>query len=114
MLPAAAFCADAVEAACRRLTFALESVQPPDSISPLQTFQAGGRTLFVDDQSFENKELLAALSPPDPLVKDLQKASQEQGSATPGGPSSLASGAGDQKRDAAAVDPASEASWRRL
>ena len=49
---------------CRELVFKLDSVTPPTGYAPLQTFDAAGRTLYVDSNHFEDKELLALLSPP--------------------------------------------------
>lgn len=38
-------------------------MKPPDAIAPLQTFEAAGRIMFVDADTFDNKELLQQLSP---------------------------------------------------
>lgn len=58
----------------RHLEFRLEDVQAPDSIAPLQTFQAAGRVLYIDDATFANKELLEKLTPTTPF--DLQGGDQ--------------------------------------
>jgi hypothetical protein len=77
VLPAMPGIADcAYLGACRQLTFHLDDIQPADSISPLQTFQANGRTLFIDEASFNNKELLSLLLPPDPMAEELRRASE--------------------------------------
>ena len=50
--------------------FNLSDVQHPEGIAPLQTFQDKGRTMFVDEATFENKELLEKLTPPSPFDID--------------------------------------------
>lgn len=52
---------------CREIVFSISDVGHPEGIAPLQTFQARGRTLFLDEASFENKELLEKLTPPSPF-----------------------------------------------
>lgn len=43
--------------------FPLDTVKYPDAISPLQTFAVDGVVLFLDSNFFDDKELLAKLTP---------------------------------------------------
>eukprot|EP00892_Ulva_mutabilis_P012704 jgi/Ulvmu1/9806/UM056_0046.1 len=54
----------------RELVFNIADVRHPEGISPLQTFEANGRTMFVDEATFENKELLEKLTPASPFDMD--------------------------------------------
>lgn len=60
------------------MVFSLSDVGHPEGISPLQTFQAQGRTLFVDEATFENKELLEKLTPPSPYDMDPEGSAEKK------------------------------------
>ncbi|KAK9837314.1 hypothetical protein WJX81_005594 [Elliptochloris bilobata] len=44
-----------------------EVAYPADTLRPQVTFQAAGRYFYIDADAFRDKELLAKLSPPEPL-----------------------------------------------
>jgi len=47
----------------RLSTFHISEVEPTESLSPVSTFQAKGCTYYIDPNFFEDKQLLAELSP---------------------------------------------------
>jgi hypothetical protein len=65
-------------ASCRTMTFSIDDIRAAESISPLQTFQVQGKTLFIDEATFENKYLLSLLLPADPLAVHVQEAADGQ------------------------------------
>lgn len=84
------------------LEFSVASISAPDSIAPLQTFAVDGRVLFVDADSFHNKELLQLLTPASDF--DLQKPTPEEATspaATPGSSARKAAGETEQATAAA-------------
>jgi hypothetical protein len=63
----------------RFLEFLLADVKEPQGISPLQTFEAAGRTMFVDEDCFANKELLQRLLPESPFDIDPAESRGQEG-----------------------------------
>jgi hypothetical protein len=55
---------------CSQVTFHEQDVKAPDSITPLQTFEVDKQVMFVDEATFENKDLLQILTPPSPYDMD--------------------------------------------